>query len=58
MKIAKNRVITLSDIFLNILSETQDKGAKLMAERIKGRVMMPKAAIKSIEILELVNICI
>lgn len=46
-----NREITLADIFLNILSESQDKGAKLMAEQIK-------AAIKSPEILELVNICV
>lgn len=45
----ENREITLADIFLDILSESQDKGAKLMAERIK-------AAIKSPEILELVNI--
>lgn len=43
--------ITLVDIFLDILSESQDKGAKLMTERTK-------AAIKSPEILELVNICI
>ena len=50
MKIMENREITLADIFLDILSESQDKGAKLMAERIK-------AAIKSPEILELVNIC-
>ncbi|WP_419089775.1 hypothetical protein [Phocaeicola sp.] len=47
----ENREITLADIFLDILSESQDKGAKLMAERIK-------AAIKSPEILELVNICV
>ena len=51
MKIMENREITLADIFLDILSESQDKGAKLMAERIK-------AAIKSPEILELVNICV
>ena len=30
----ENREITLADIFLDILSESQDKGAKLMAERI------------------------
>lgn len=48
MKIMENREITLADIFLDILSESQDKGAKLMAERIK-------AAIKSPEILELVK---
>lgn len=47
----KNREITLADIFLNILSESQDKGTKLMAERIK-------AAIKSPKILELVNLCV
>lgn len=47
----KNGEITLADIFLNILSESQDKGAKLMAERIK-------AAIKSPKIFELVNICV
>ena len=41
----ENREITLADIFLDILSESQDKGAKLMAERIK-------AAIKSPEILQ------
>ena len=46
MKIMENREITLADIFLDILSESQDKGAKLMA------------AIKSPEILELVNICV
>ena len=43
----KNGEITLVDLFLNILSESQDKSAKLMAERIK-------AAIKSPEILDLV----
>ena len=47
----KNGEISLADIFLNILSESQDKGAKLMAERIK-------AAIKSPKIFELVNICV
>ena len=47
----ENREITLADIFLDVLSKSQDKGAKLMAERIK-------AAIKSPEILELVNICV
>ncbi len=47
----KNREITLADIFLDVLSKSPDKGAKLMAERIK-------AAIKSPEILELVNICV
>ena len=47
----KNGEITLADIFLDVLSKSQDKGAKLMAERIK-------AAIKSPEILELVNICV
>ena len=51
MKIMENREITLADIFLDVLSKSQDKGAKLMAERIK-------AAIKSPEILELVNICV
>ena len=51
MKIVENRKITLADIFLDILSESQDNGAKLMAERIK-------ATIKSPEILELVNICV
>ena len=47
----ENREITLANIFLDVLSKSQDKGAKLMAERIK-------AAIKSPEILELVNICV
>ena len=47
----KNRKITLADIFLDILSESNDEGTKLMAERIK-------AAIKSSEILDLVNICV
>ena len=47
----KNRKITLADIFLDILSESNDEGTKLMAERIK-------AAIKSPEILDLVNICV
>jgi hypothetical protein len=44
----EKREITLADIFLDILSESQNKGTKLMAERIK-------AAIKSPEILELLN---
>ena len=35
----ENREITLADIFLDILSESQDKGAKLMAERIKAAIM-------------------
>lgn len=47
----ENREITLADIFLDVLSKSQDKGAKQMAERIK-------AAVKSPEILELVNICV
>ena len=47
----ENREITLADIFLDVLSKSQDKGAKLMTERIK-------AAVKSPEILELVNICV
>ena len=47
----EKREITLADIFLDVLSKSQDKGAKLMAERIK-------TAIKSPEILELVNICV
>ena len=47
----KNGEITLANIFLDVLSKSHDKGAKLMAERIK-------AAIKSPEILELVNICV
>ena len=47
----ENREITLANIFLDVLSKSQDKGAKLMAERIK-------AAIESPEILELVNICV
>ena len=34
----ENREITLADIFLDILSESQDKGAKLMAERIKSAI--------------------
>lgn len=51
MKIMEKREITLADIFLDILSESQNKGTKLMAERIK-------AAIKSPEILELLNICV
>lgn len=41
----EKRKITLADIFLDILSESNDEGAKLMAKRIK-------AAIKSPEILE------
>ena len=44
----EKREITLADIFLDVLSKSQDKVAKLRAERIK-------AAIKSPEILELVN---
>ncbi len=47
----ENREITLADFFLDVLSKSQDKGAKQMAERIK-------AAVKSPEILELVNICV
>ena len=47
----ENREITLADIFLDVLSKSQDKGAKLMAERIK-------AAIKSPKNLKLVNICV
>ena len=47
----ENREITLADIFLDVLSKSQDKGAKQMAERIK-------AAVKSPEILKLVNICV
>lgn len=41
MKIMENREITLADIFLDILSESQDKGAKLMAERIKAAIKSP-----------------
>ena len=44
----KSRKITLSEIFLDILSKSDDKGTKLAAERIK-------AAIKSPEISELLN---
>lgn len=47
----ENRKITLADIFLDILSKSKDEGTKLMAERIK-------AAIKSPQISELVNICV
>lgn len=47
----ENRKITLADIFLDILSKSDDKGTKLAAERIK-------AAIKSPDISELLNICV
>ena len=47
----ENRKITLADIFLDVLSKSDDKGTKLAAERIK-------AAIKSPEISELLNVCV
>ena len=47
----KNRAITLADIFIDVLSKSDDKGTKLAAERIK-------AAIKSPDISELLNICV
>lgn len=47
----KDKRITLADIFLEILSKTEHEGTRLMAERIK-------AAIKSPEISELVNVCV
>ncbi|MDE6561313.1 MAG: hypothetical protein K2K75_08040 [Muribaculaceae bacterium] len=47
----ENRKITLADIFLDVLSISDDKGTKLADERIK-------AAIKSPDISELLNICV
>lgn len=47
----ENRAITLADIFLDVLSKSDDKGTKLAAERIK-------AAIKTPDISELLNICV
>ena len=47
----ENRKITLGDIFLDVLSKSDDEGTKLAAERIK-------AAIKSPDISELLNICV
>lgn len=47
----ENRKITLADIFLEVLSKSNDKGTKLAAERIK-------VAIKSPDISELLNICV
>ena len=47
----ENRKITLADIFLDVLSKSDDKGTKLAAERIK-------TAIKSPDISELLNICV
>ena len=47
----ENRKITLADIFLDVLSKSDDKETKLAAERIK-------TAIKSPDIWELLNICV
>ena len=47
----ENRKITLADIFLDVLSKSNDKGTKLAAERIK-------TAIKSPDISELLNVCV
>ena len=47
----KDQKITIADIFLEILSHSQDEGTKTMAELIK-------AIIKTPEISELVNICV
>lgn len=47
----ENRTITLADIFLDVLSKSDDKEMKLATERIK-------AAIKSPFISELLNICV
>lgn len=47
----ENKKITIADILLDILSQSQDKSVKIMAERIK-------TAIKTPEISELLNICI
>ena len=44
----ENRAITLADIFIDVLSKSDDKGTKLAAERIK-------AAIKNPDISELLN---
>lgn len=34
----ENRKITLADIFLDVLSKSDDKGTKLAAERIKAAI--------------------
>lgn len=47
----KKKKTTIADVFLDILSRSQDEGTKIMAERIK-------ATIKAPEISELINICV
>lgn len=46
-----DRKITLADIFLDVLSKSEDRRTQVLAERIKAAIKLP-------EILELVNVCV